>query len=279
MPPVYGEPDKNYGGWKFDGKAVPAFADIDGDGDLDLLVGTAAGKLVLFRNDGTRKEPKWSQVTEKFLDYDGGRMASPYFADVDGDGKIDLLVGTESGAIRYYRGTGKAEGGGFVRVADPVPTGQAGRNASPSVADLNGDGRLDLLVGTFSGHLMSFNRTDKLGAVEFALSNRRFMGVDAGVSSTPCVGDLDNDGVLDLVVGSDQGNLINFKKVPPGPKNEWGWEKGSDYFKGIKFPLGSTPRLADIDGDGDEDLFVGTESGKLYFYPNQASVQGAAESQ
>ena len=279
MPPVFAEPNKEYGGWKFDGKAVPAFADIDGDGDLDLVVGTAGGKLIFFRNDGTRKEAKWTKVTEKFLDYDGGRMAAPYFADVDGDGKVDLLVGMENGTVRYYRGTGQAEGGGFTRMADLVPAGQGGRNASPSVVDLNGDGKLDLLVGTFSGHLMSFNRTGKLGTVEFALSNRRFMGLDAGVSSTPFVGDLDNDGVPDLIVGSDQGNLLIFKKVAPGPKNEWGWDKGGDYFKGIKFPQGSTPRLADIDGDGDEDLFVGTESGKLYFYANQASQQGATESQ
>jgi hypothetical protein len=277
LPPIYGEADANYGGWKFDGKAVPAFADLDGDGDFDLVVGTAAGKLVQFKNEGTRKEARWTQVTEKFADYDGGRMAAPIFADVDGDGKIDLLVGTENGTVRYYRGTGTREELNFTRTDDVVPAGQGGRNASPAVADLNADGRMDLLVGTFSGHLMSFLRSDKLGAVEFTLSQRRFLGIDAGVSSTPFVGDLDLDGVPDLVIGSDQGSLFNFKKVPPAPKNEWGWEKGSDYFKGMKLPPGSTPRLVDIDGDGDDDLFVGTEAGKLYLYVNQANVQGAAE--
>ena len=277
--PIFRLADRAYGGWEFDGKCVPAFADLDGDGDLDLIVGTAPGKLFHFRNDGSPQEAQWVQVTDAFAGYEGARNPSPFFADLDGDEKIDLLVGTEDGTVLYYRG---GTAGGvltFTLVPDIVSAGNIGRNAAPAVADLNGDGRADLIVGNFAGRLVTFYRTERLGTVEFELSSRRFMGTDTGISSTPFVGELDRDDNPDLLIGSDQGIVLNFKKIPLTVNNPWGWAEGEPYLRSLKFPAGTTPRLADIDGDGDLDLFVGTESGRLYWYRNEAGLQEAVESQ
>ena len=52
------------------------------------------------------------------------------------------------------------------------------------------------------------------------------------------------------------------------------WKKGPDYFKGLKIPPGSTPRFVDIDGDGDQDLIVGTTKGTLLFFRNDAGKGG-----
>jgi large repetitive protein len=106
--------------------------------------------------------------------------------------------------------------------------------------------------------------------LNFKLVDRHFVNVDVGVSATPFVADIDRDGEPELLVGSDQGRVSLFRRVKAGGKSLAGWVPGPDYFKGLKFPFGTTPRLADIDGDGDMDLILGSEKGTLYLFRNDA---------
>ncbi|MCZ6841743.1 MAG: VCBS repeat-containing protein [SAR324 cluster bacterium] len=264
---------REYAGLKFKGRIVPAFYDLDGDRDQDMIVGTHDGKLLHFRNDGPRDNPKWKRIGDNFAGYDHGRNPTPMFGDLDGDNQTDLLVGTESGRILFFKGqkiSGKMK---FTFHKEWLTSINAGRNAAPVLMRLEVSQPPLLLVGTFTGNLVAYAPVPGSNPILYKRNNRRFMNIDVGVSAVPVIGDLDQDGVMDMVLGSDQGNLFNFKRIAPSQKNPWGWQKGPGYLKSQKFPAGSSPRLTDIDDDGDQDLFLGTEQGRIYFYRNVAEAR------
>ena len=255
---------------RFKGRVRPAIADLDNDGRLDLVVGTAEGKLVYFHNDGSKAEAKFDMAAENLGDFDAGGNPSPFLYDLDGDGLLDLIVGTESGQVLFYRNTGEKNAPAFTRVEDALASINVGRNAAPAVGPIDGKGTLGLIVGDFSGHLWAFAREGGAQSLNFKLVDRRFLGVDVGVAATPFVGDIDRDGKPDLLVGSDQGRVSLFTRVDADKKHPQGWAPGPDHLGGLKFPFGTTPRLADIDGDEDMDLLVGSEKGTIYFFRNDA---------
>ena len=134
--------------------AVPALGDLDGDGDLDLVLGESAGNLNLFRNTGTRTAPRFELETERFLDVDLGRRSAPTLADLDGDGDLDLLVGEETGQLVLFRNDGSRKEPRFVR-DDRFAVPVLGYPV-PAVGDLTGDDRPDLVVGTTGGGVLFF---------------------------------------------------------------------------------------------------------------------------
>ncbi len=272
QPPSFRLASETYADIRVNGRAVPAFGDLDGDGDLDLLVGTGRGTVLFYRNTGTPKEAKWKLVPGSLLDQPAGRNASILLVDVDGDGLLDLLVGSEDGRVVLYRNTGKKEQPAFTRQEGALTGITVGRNAAPAVLAGPGDPAAQMLVGSLSGTLYLYARDGGARSLNFKLLDRLLLGKSSGVSAMPFVGDIDVDGVPDLLVGTDAGTILHF--VPSGDAKT-PWKAGENYFKGLKFPQGATPRLADINGDGLPELFVGTEKGTIVFYANDAAAAQA----
>lgn len=144
------------------GRASAAMAsDWDGDGDFDLLVGTIEGTVFLVPNTGSTHKPVFGTSTA--LRTDGKPIkvdsdAGPHVADWDGDGKRDLLVGSGSGGVLWFRNLGTntqptlAPAATLLEDASIQTVGTPKRSAGrskPVAADWNGDGRLDLVVGDF----------------------------------------------------------------------------------------------------------------------------------
>lgn len=133
---------------------VPTLGDLDGDGDLDLLVGEASGWLNYYRNDGTPAAPAFALVSDEWAGIRVGRRSAPLLADLDGDGDLDLLVGAEQGVLALFRNQGTRQAARFVRDATFVLEVPA--LAAPATGDLDGDGDLDLVVGGIGGGLVYF---------------------------------------------------------------------------------------------------------------------------
>ena len=83
-------------------RSHPAFTDLDGDGDLDLLLGHESAGAVVYRNDGTKNEPRFSK-TELFTDLHLPHSASPVFVDLDGDRQAELIAGSLSRGLTFFR--------------------------------------------------------------------------------------------------------------------------------------------------------------------------------
>ena len=180
---------------------APTLADLDADGDLDLLVGTWNEGVLLYRNDGTAESPRFVRVEEPLVELTRGSHASPAFADLDGDGDLDLVAGESSGEINVWRNDGTAAAPSFSLVTDTLMAIDVGRRSAPALADLNGDGRADLVVGSESGETRVLWGTGELDRFEDAGTI-----VLPGIAA-PAFADLDGDGDLDLLAGEIAGGL------------------------------------------------------------------------
>ncbi|MGI9629120.1 MAG: FG-GAP repeat domain-containing protein, partial [Longimicrobiales bacterium] len=184
---------------------APVFGDLDGDGDADVLMGGWQDQVAYYRNDGVGIMPDWTLVDSAIVKLTRGRNTTPALADVDGDGDLDLFVGEASGALNFYRNEGGVESPVFTLVSDEFGDIDVGRRSAPTVADLNGDGVPDLLIGSEATGLHAFQNQ---GLAEIPA----FQPVDAPdvrvpSFATPVVVDLNGDGRSDLVVGGGGGGL------------------------------------------------------------------------
>ncbi|MEE8594028.1 MAG: FG-GAP-like repeat-containing protein, partial [Candidatus Bipolaricaulota bacterium] len=205
--------------------------DLDGDGDLDVLVVRKLRAAAIFLNDGTGTFVLGDQQFPR-LDL---RDAS--IADLDADGDLDIVLVQNRGPNLVLLNDGA---GGFETLSQEL--GQ-GSGIGVEIGDLDGDGDLDLFLAGYEAPLtIWFND----GAGRFELSSQVF---ESAKNRKFALGDLDGDGDLDAVIPRDFGEssvvLLNdgtghFNTTPSGLATA-----------GVN---GFNAALGDIDGDGDLDL-------------------------
>jgi len=187
---------------------APAWGDLDGDGDLDLILGSWVARLAYLRNDGGGPVPRLTLVDSALVTITRGSNTTPALGDLDGDGDLDLLIGEASGALNYYRNDGGPSGPRFELVSDQYLAIDVGRRSAPAFADLDGDGDLDLLIGSDSEGVVLYRNEGSRTEPRFVRDST--WSVDVPPIAAPALGDVDGDGDLDLVVGNVSGGALYF---------------------------------------------------------------------
>ncbi len=187
----------------------PAFTDIDGDQDFDLFLGDFFGNLQFYENTGTRFQPQFEWRTNNFQGISGGQYTKPVFADIDADNDPDLFLGTVNGDLRFFRNRGDSASAGFTEETQLVAAIRNGSFSAPELVDLDGDGDLDILVGSQSGSTAFFENTGTETLAQF--SSASSFSINGQFHSVPRAFDADNDGDIDLLCGSSFGGMLYFE--------------------------------------------------------------------
>ena len=205
--------------------AVPAFMDEDGDGDMDLFIGNNVGANIsasnyYFQNTGTDTHPAFVLMTDDYAGISALRLYNlkPQFADLDADGKWDLVftatnLQTNLTSLRFIPNgsASKLDLSGQPVIATNFFINQP---ENILVVDINRDGLNDVLVGRSTGSLEYWTNNGPRGALNLALQDGSFLGMIVSTSRQSlsiAAGDLDSDGKADLLLGDQRGKLSIFK--------------------------------------------------------------------
>jgi hypothetical protein len=174
-----------------------------------------------------------------------------------------------------YENTGTANAPAFAPPStDPFGLADVGSSASPALADLDGDGDLDVFVGNSTGNILFFRNTGTASGPAFAAASTNPFGlVDVGSNATPDFGDIDADGDLDAFVGS--GSLLFFQNTGTATAPAFAAASTNPFGLVAIFGGGTSPILADVDGDGDLDI-VASNFANTFFFRNSGTVNAPA---
>lgn len=262
-----------FGSVAMDGTSRPALADLDDDGDLDLLVLDSYGGSAYLENTGTASSPSYADRTgrasDPFREFYFGLGASPAFGDLDSDDDVDLVVGTADGKMLYFENMGSGDSPSFESQdgtggVNPFGSAYFGVNAVPTIVPVDGDSSPDLVVGSDDGVIRYYNNED-MSFGEMFDDDNPLDGMKAVSNASPTFGDHDGDGDVDVVIGGHHGTLKLYEN-DDGDYEEL--EERVSPFHGASSGRSSAPALADVDQDGDVDLVVGNYLGAFDFFEN-----------
>jgi hypothetical protein len=302
------------------------YLDLDNDGKRDMIyspnsistqyVSKETQQIKWFKNIGTDNHPQWAQQQNLFTDelLDNGNRSSWVAADWDKDGDLDLICATNgdkllskdtADRIYLYENIGNSKNPTFKLRNQDFGNLRIDKimNLTLEVADMNNDGKLDLVCGNDKGEIMYYRNTSSSNntlSPTFSFSNNNFPGfnIDIGSYSAPAIADINNDGLLDLVIGRNDSMLSYYRNSGTLSQpdfmivtNRFGNIKPIDSI-GFQYVLDDTlaiigqypvyekyvhskPRIADVNGDGKKELIVGNSLGTIRLYEIDAMAHNS----
>lgn len=271
--------------------------DLTGNGLYDLVIGDSdyPGLIGAF-NTGTLDTALMTAQDTMFPVYNVPanmpNFPSAFYVDVDHDGVRDLLVtsnstfdGRSDSSVHFYKNLGLDTLPNFslqnLRLFQEDMI-ELGTNAFPVICDFNGDGKPDILVGnmgyatdsinTFHGNLFLFENVGTFTDPAFKLVDSDFanMAQYRKAFLYPTVYDIDNDGDLDILLGSLEGKLIFLENTGSATNPQWAAPVFN--YQNIDVVSKAAPALFDVNGNGKPELFVGSQNGRIAYYENTGTT-------
>lgn len=266
------------------------FFDADQDGLKDIILGNRgyfdtsninlySGRLAFLKNTGSGEQPAFTLITRNFANVGSLNVKSvpPAFGDLDGDGDDDMLLGQEDGTLLFFRNTASpGSAANFVFFAAGYAGIDVGTFSAPQLVDVNRDGLIDLLIGEQSGNLNYYQNEGTAAAPSFVVQSNFFGGVDVRAPgyvtgfSTPFLYD-ENDGAgYKLLVGSERGTIYAYSNIDGNLGGTF--TKVDSTFLGIDEGSHSSVSGGDVNADGKPDLLIGNFRGGITFYDSKLTA-------
>jgi hypothetical protein len=270
---------------------VPVYFDVDGDQLKDLLLAvdffrsptnSTNSRIHFYKNTGSATQPLFKLQNEDYTQISkfNFQAASPALGDLDGDGDQDMIIGTANGRLHYFRNDGTGGVANFVLIeANYQGINSIGLNAAPELADLTGDGLLDLIVGERSGRIRFFENIGTTTSAEFDAnpSIGTLGGID--VSYFCCLGNAAPRIIKNaafgtgtyLFVGSSE-KQIKIYAIPTNLADTF------DLVDSIHILADRiTPIFDDFNNDEIYDLLIGTGEGGVKYFQRNANYPVGTE--
>ncbi|NUM30757.1 MAG: T9SS type A sorting domain-containing protein [Bacteroidetes bacterium] len=230
--PVFKLEDEDLWGLSYDSIRFLSicFGDLNGDSKIDMLAGNYFGSLYYYKNIGTSTTWAFTTPTKNFENIRVGERSTPQIIDLDKDGLNDIIVGEFNGNFNYYKNTGSSSVPKYTLIDDTLgnfivnevtdydtshnPKYYWIGNASGIITDINNDGKFEMVCGGNEGKIRVFkfatyNQPKYIEdtTILFDSSYMRYNTLDFGADSKPAIGDIDGDGVKDIIVGNNRGGI------------------------------------------------------------------------
>jgi outer membrane protein assembly factor BamB len=255
----------------------PAIADVDNDGKPEVVFGTFYGYVYCLNGEDGSQCWRTNLGSNSFI------QSGPNILDVDGDAQLDVVVAQWAGDFRVYALTGDS-----ANVLWHFDEPQDHMYHGGSFADVDEDGKPEIVIGSYDNHLYVINAED--GSPEWDYPATYYIGAPTAIADLnnddhleivfisynrlivlshtggflwshstggnmfrgPAISDVDGDGVLDVAFGSDDGIL----RVLSGDDGDEIWSYDLEAHYGNAFEMDHAPVIADFNGDGKLDIFI-----------------------
>lgn len=276
-------------------ESIPALADIDADGDMDLVVGhrglkngpLVVSSLYLYRNTGTALQPRFVLESNDYLNLSSltRKRIRPIFTDLNGDGSTDFAwisspgTNSDSTQLNYLLN----QNGASQPFAFPPLSSAGVLNFTfsgydcPVFFDVDGDSKKDLLIGKNNGRIHYWRQSGNWPNPTYELVNNNYGNIlraPFSGNANLAIADVDNDGQADLGVGDQAGALKWYRNFLLNPTNQfsvdslWHFNVLLDQKTIRNWGSFVSPALADLNGDGYPELILGQTGGGLDLFVN-----------